>query len=106
MLAKKYRLPVQSTLKKRAETTARGRYFLIKKYKASHSYARIAFVVSTKVSKKAVERNRVRRALYSAAGTVLDSVKVFDYVVIASPTMPSLCEEGESAIVNELKKLL
>lgn len=79
---------------------------MIKKYKTPLSYARIAFVVSTKVSKKAVERNRVRRLLYRSFSAVLGNVAPMDYVVVVSPSALSLCEEGESAIVNELKKLL
>jgi ribonuclease P protein component len=44
---------------------------------------RMAFVVSKKVSKRAVERNRVKRVLRESMRSFLNQLAVGDYMVIA-----------------------
>lgn len=44
---------------------------------------RTAFVVSKKVSKKAVERNRIKRALRESMRLMMDKIKLGDYMIVA-----------------------
>jgi ribonuclease P protein component len=82
MLKKTFRL---SSSKDIRVTSLRGRsffspYFVIK-YIAAPSL-RFTVIVSTKVSKRAVERNRIKRVVREAIRHSLPSHKTGDYVII------------------------
>lgn len=65
---------------------AKGVLLSIKSVKNNLLQSRFGFVVSTKVSKKAVERNRIKRRLRDIIRKNIDNIKAgFDIVVIASP---------------------
>ena len=58
--------------------------FLFARYLGNNlGFPRIAFVVSSKVSKKAVVRNRIRRTVAEAASRNLKTIQSADIVVIA-----------------------
>jgi len=61
-------------------------FLLLKAVKNSLSFSRFGFVVSQKVSKKAVLRNKIRRRLKEIIGAKLDRIKNSqDCLLIALP---------------------
>ncbi len=50
---------------------------------------RTGFVVSKKVSKKAVERNRIKRALREKVRVSLSSLSTGEYMIVAKPAAAS-----------------
>ncbi len=66
-------------------------YFNVKSL-ASKSGKRFAIVISTKVYKKAVLRNRLRRVLRECLKNNLLNIKSGDYVIIAKPKVSSITE--------------
>ena len=68
------------------------------------SPSRFAFVVSTKISKVAVERNRIKRILREAVRqTLFDLVKGFDVVFLAKL---SIMRASTDLMMKEVKKSL
>ncbi|KKR87172.1 MAG: Ribonuclease P protein component [Candidatus Woesebacteria bacterium GW2011_GWB1_41_10] len=66
--------------------------------------SRFAFVVSTKISKVAVERNRIKRILREAVRqTLFDLVKGFDVVFLAKL---SIMRASTDLMMKEVKKSL
>jgi ribonuclease P protein component len=91
MLKKQNRL---SKTKDVATATKRGRsffgpYFVVK-YLKTTDVARVTVVVSTKVSKKAVVRNRIKRVLRDFIRRSLLTLKPGDYVIIVKPVASKL----------------
>lgn len=104
MLAKKFRLPIQSVLNKSGRTF-RSRSFLIKSFLNQLDFNRFGVVISKKVSKLAVKRNLIKRV-------VLDATKKFvraenegklDILIIISPTMIKM---EKADIIKELEETL
>ncbi|MBI3232215.1 MAG: ribonuclease P protein component [Candidatus Doudnabacteria bacterium] len=71
-------------------------------YKASAS-PRFAFVISTKVSKKAVVRNRLKRVLRELIRREQYKLVPGDYVLILKPKAALI---SEAAMLHSLKELL
>ncbi len=84
MLSKKYRLPVNSTIGKSGKSL-KSRYFLLKIFSNSSSFNRFGVVISKKVAKKAVDRNRFKRAVYDFVKQFLFSGEKRDFVLILLP---------------------
>ncbi len=63
MLAKKYRLPVQSMIGKRGGEV-RFTHFLLKFFPSALKYARFGVILKKGIAKKASDRNRVRRVIF------------------------------------------
>lgn len=68
---------------------------------------RLGILISTKVSKKAVERNRIKRKIREIFGENITNIKEnIDIVVITLPEIKSKeYIEIKSSIINGLKKL-
>lgn len=98
MLAKKYRLPVQSVLKQRG-VTRRSRYFFLKIFPAALPYSRFSVVTSASTIKKATRRNQLKRLMYAAAKQVLPKLPVADYLAVMQGDIPA---EAEGGIIKEL----
>lgn len=64
--------------------TIKNPLFIIKYKKSKKPFARFAVVVSKKISKKAVDRNLLKRRVYSAIQEVYTTFSVFDYIFILS----------------------
>jgi len=64
MLKKRYRLPIQFVVNKKAKIL-KNSYFLIKIFSNNLNIYRFGVVVSKKVSSKAVERNKFKRLIFS-----------------------------------------
>jgi len=83
MLAKKYRLPIQEMTSKKGRTY-KSAFFAIKVFSGGKEFSRFGVVVSKKVCKTAVARNRVRRALYDALFLIRDRWPIADYLIIVN----------------------
>ncbi len=65
MLAKKFRLPIQEWRKEKKETVSRKNDFFAVKFRANNlKFSRFGAVVSSKVSKSAVVRNKIKRTIF------------------------------------------
>ncbi|MDD5639820.1 MAG: ribonuclease P protein component [Candidatus Pacebacteria bacterium] len=84
-------LPLKNRLKRKKDfenifaggKTIKTRYFFLKTIETSSQDSRIGFIVSKKVSKKAVERNRIKRLFREAVRLDIDRIKSgYDLVFI------------------------
>lgn len=111
-------LPLKNRLKKRKDfenifekgVTAPNRYFFLKIVQSDNPETRIGFIVSKKVSKKAVERNRVKRLFREAVQMNLIRIKPsYDlvFIVLNSAKNKTLLEiEKEVKYVLEKNQLI
>ncbi len=102
MLAKKYRLNVQSVLRVRG-TLMRGRYFTIKVLPAKYSYSRFAVVIGASAIKLATKRNALRRLLYTALKQRILTQPAVDVVITVQGAARDAAAHG---ILEELRSLL
>lgn len=84
MLKKNHRLSKEKDIK---FTTKRGRnfftpYFVVKFVSKKESAPRFAIIVSTKVSKKAVVRNRIKRVAREALRRQINKFVPGDYIIV------------------------
>jgi ribonuclease P protein component len=101
MLKKIHRLPIQSTLTKRWRSSDESQWFSIKAFPSSQKTPRFGIIIGKKVSPKAVERNRIKRAIASACQPLLESVSITDFLIIAKPAIKECTKE---AITEAIKK--
>jgi len=73
--------------------SVQGNFLFIKYIKSELDMPRFGFVVSTKVAKKAVERNKIRRILSEAVRGTADSLGSYDIVVFAAKKIISVPKE-------------
>ena len=105
MFAKKNRLGKTSDVQK---TFARGRgffnpYFSLKFVARSDAGLRCAVVVSTKVAKRAVVRNTIKRVVRQQIRVRLPQLRPGDYAVVAKPASAKLTK---AQIAEQIVKLL
>jgi len=108
MLPSKHRLVKTTEI---AAVQTRGRRFfdqdfVLKVSWKAQAQPKIAFVVSTKVSKKAVERNRIKRMLREAVRTTITDWKSGNYVVIVKPSATKLDNLKLKSAFNKFLKAL
>jgi len=106
MLPKQNRLPLRTELKrvKREGRLFQGKLFGFLLALSDKTQNRFAFIISTKVHKKAVKRNHARRLLSEAIRELLPQMKSgFDGVFLAKK---SLIEADFSEIKQEMILLL
>lgn len=66
MLAKRFRLQVQRWLKEKNRTTTRkSDFFIIKSRKNDLLFSRFGMVISGKVNKSAVKRNKIKKTIFN-----------------------------------------
>lgn len=90
MLKKEFRL----TRKEFGQVFRGGRYFsfedfTITYYKTARAYARFGVSCGLKISKKAVERNLIRRRIYEIIRLNYDTIPQGDYLVLVKPSILS-----------------
>lgn len=102
MLAKKFRLPIQQFTQK-ISRTLKGRYFLVKVFRPERPFSRFGIIISSKVSKKAVDRNRLKRQFFNFIRIRQDQLPVADYLIIA---LPASIKIGKDELQNQLFKCL
>ena len=83
MLSKKNRLPIQGLLNKKG-TTYRKAFLSIKVFSSDLLISRFGFIISKKVAKSAVQRNKIRRMIFAAIKLVIDKWQKADYLVIVN----------------------
>ena len=105
MLAREYRIKKKELIEevKNKGTVLQSENFGVAKLKQNeNSKPRFAFVISTKISKLAVSRNRINRALHEGVRRVLKEVpKTFDYVFLAKK---SIAKKTTEEIIKEVEK--
>lgn len=102
MLSQKHRLSKSAEVKK---TTARGRgffnpYFVIKSVPGKEE-AKITVIVSTKVSKKAVDRNRIKRVMREEIRKNLSSFKPGHYAFLVKAAAARIESKDLRAAVSK-----
>lgn len=74
-------------------------------YADTATTARFAIVISTKVSKKATQRNRLRRILREVLRTQLASIRPGDYLIQVQPRIMQATEADQrQALLQLLRK--
>lgn len=85
----------------------KSRFLFLKFIPTKYDYTRFAFVVSQKVSKKAVQRNKIRRYLREKVRTQMDKIKKgFDCVLVVFPGFKIKGAEDELRFLFKKAKLL
>jgi len=104
MLAKKYRLPIQSFIKKSGRSF-RGHYFLFKIAPNNLAFNRFGIIISKKVDTKSTARNKLKRLMFDAVKEFLVSAKAHaDFLIIVSPNIMNLNpEEIKKELKNTIK---
>lgn len=79
MLPKKYRLPLRTELKriKKEGNLYQGKFFglLLSQLNSTINVSRFAVIISNKIDKKAVKRNKIRRLIYEALWSLYPKIK-------------------------------
>ncbi len=103
MLKKKYRLLKETKFDKKNILTSP--FFVLKFTENEKSFSRFGFVVSKRIDKRAVYRNRVKRQLRSIIESNLDKItKGKDYLIIAKKQiLGKETRDLEAELLKELK---
>ncbi len=102
MLAKKYRLKIQTTLRAGGRVI-RGRYCWIKFLPAGAEHPRVGVVIGLRVHKLASRRNVIKRFIYDALAGYVRSGAKFDLILIVQPPAR---DADKHAIIDELRDLI
>lgn len=107
MLAKKFRLSIQSQIFRKSNSTVQKRgnkYFIIKTTPNNFPFSRFGVVVSRKVGKKAAQRNRIKRTIFNfIQQRGLHQNPSRDILLITLPTINQLTK---TEIEKELNNLI
>ena len=79
-----------------------GRHFRIHVTDSHFQYPRLGLVVSKKASKKAVQRNRIKRQIREAFRHSQDRLSDMDFIVVANP---GISGEVNGVLNRELMRL-
>lgn len=106
MLSKQNRLKKKKEIEKvmRFGRAQAGEFLFLKWVKNGLEAPRFCFVVSKKVSKRAVQRNKVKRRLREAVKIFLPQIK--EKVDVAVFAKPEILPKEFSQIKDEIQKLL
>lgn len=109
MLSKQYRLKKRSDFQEvwRLGTKAKGQLIIMRAHQTSNECPRFAFIVSKKVSKKAVIRNRIKRTITEVVRQNISSVKGgYDVIVVALPQIAGTSSiKIKEDVLNTIKKI-
>lgn len=104
MLAKKFRLPIQTVLRKKPLFTRRDEYFAVKIFANQLSFSRFGTVISRKIDKRAVYRNRLKRLIFDLIR--LEKIHLrsgYDMLIYVSPKIIKLNKaEAQNILKNQL----
>ena len=107
-LSKKNRLKKKKDFERvfRKGRAVNGSFLFIKFRPNSIGVPRIAFVISIKVSKKAVIRNKIRRILSEAARLSFKEIPSYDIIVVANNKIVGVQKnEIRQDLIGTLKKI-
>ncbi len=104
MIAKKYKLPIQQVLRKKADVVSGSNFFSVKVFNNSLPISRFGIVISKKVSAKATERNKIKRKIFN----FIQKRKIYlkggkDFLIIVKPIAKNISNE---LLKKELQKIL
>lgn len=103
MLAKKFKLPIQK-INFRDSEIVRDDYFLIKTISNNFNFSRFGVIVSSKIFKRAVLRNKARRIIFNfIKDNNFHLNPGSDILIIVSPKIIKLTKEE---IQEKIKKVL
>ncbi len=102
MLSKQQRLPIQKFIGKSGKIV-KSRYFLLKIFETGNAFCRFGVIISSKVAKRAVDRNRLKRQIFNFFRIAGHALPIADYLLIVSVNAVKL---GKEELKNELSKLL
>lgn len=77
-------------------------YFSLKIYPPTSVNPRFGVIVSTKVDKRSVVRNRIKRAIFGFLGRKLEQIALYNYVFIVFPTA---AKANNEQILQELETI-
>lgn len=111
MLAQQYRFHGHKSLQYvyKNGQTVRSRLYTIKLTSNSHrTTSRLAVVVSKKIHKRAVHRNRVRRRIYERVRPlIVNSKKAYDVaIIVSSAELRQASGEQLAELAQQLQKLM
>jgi len=92
MLPKKLKLPIQEMISKKGKSY-KNPFFTIKVFSTDKSYSRFGVIVSKKVGKTAVLRNRIKRMIFNALGLFKDQWPMADYLIITNSKIVELDQQ-------------
>ena len=92
MLAKRFKLPIQSFVGKKGKIT-KNLFFLVKIFVPASLQSRFGVTISAKTAAKAVDRNRIKRSVYDFLAKVKDKLPVADYWISILPPAADLPKE-------------
>jgi len=108
MLPKKYRLPIQNFVGKKGRSD-KSRYFLLKIFSLpaealakAGAHSRFGIIISRRVSKKAVDRNRIKRQIFNFLREIKNQLPIKDYLIIVHPEAAKL---DKSSLKAEIAKI-
>lgn len=107
MLPRKYRLSKSADFQKvlKKGKVIRGTYMGLAFYNTGESaQPRVGIIVSNKISKKATERNRIKRSMREAAGDEIEKFKQGDLLVFLAKK--SIVYKDRESIIKEAGELL
>jgi len=99
MLAKKNKLPIQYLKGKKPEVK-RSQSLTLKKYTNNKNLPRVGVMVSKKVVKSAVERNKLKRLIFNQVRLSFFQLEAVDYLIMISKN------SSKEQLIEELNKLL
>ncbi len=108
MLAKDIKLSRKDNIREIIETGTeiRSSYFVIKISPSDSDHTKFAVVVSSKISKKAVERNKLRRRIYEIIRLNLNKFSIEPAEKIVILTRSRAISASYKTLENELIKIL
>jgi ribonuclease P protein component len=108
MLSQPHRLPafeISRVMRTGKRTTGNG--IVIISLKNETNVSRFAFIVSTKIDKRATVRNRIRRVMSESVRLILSSItKSIDYVVIARRDLTGLDQKEVGKRIENVLHLI
>lgn len=101
MLKRKYRLPVRAKLTR--PSSHKSQTFLLRIYKNNLPFSRFGFVISKKIDKRAVVRNRTKRVIRSCIEDLQQKIiEGYDMLFILQKNSVG---QKHSEFCNEIEKL-
>lgn len=102
MIKKKFKLPIQNFFNKRPAKPISSAFFVLKLFQPEFNYSRFGLVISAKLFKKAVDRNRMKRKIFDFLRLNQPNLPIYDYLFILRKEASS---RNIDFILEDLRKL-